>query len=206
MPTRSDRPNDSAVLELFAGAAENLRRGASLFHSELLRDDPGRWAELQRHMKELERDGDEFTHRIRDLVHARGEPASVRLLEPALAVDDAIDGLDGICTRLVLFRIGAVRPRFLELAGLAEAAARQLLGLVESLRLGAGAAEAVRRIRTLENRADSLFRDDLGDLFVHPEDPVLLIKWKEILERLERVIDRIDDSARLLGNLATGRS
>jgi hypothetical protein len=53
--------------------------------------------------------------------------------------------------------------------------------------------EAIRQIciyiRQLENKGDTIFRTAICKLFKE-EDPITIIKWKEILERIEMATDR----------------
>jgi hypothetical protein len=49
---------------------------------------------------------------------------------------------------------------------------------------------------------DRIFRDALGQLFDKTEDPVLVIKWKEIYEHLENASDKCEDVADVLETIA----
>ena len=53
--------------------------------------------------------------------------------------------------------------------------------------------------RILENDGDRLMNQALGTLFKE-KDAVLIIKWKEIFERMEKGIDRAED----VGNIIEG--
>jgi hypothetical protein len=54
-------------------------------------------------------------------------------------------------------------------------------------------------INKLENRLDRAFRDALGHLFDEmQENPILVIKWKEIYEHLENASDKCEDVANIL--------
>ena len=53
-------------------------------------------------------------------------------------------------------------------------------------------------INRLENRIDRDFRDALGTLFNEVNDPILIIKWKEIYEHLEDASDKCEDVANVI--------
>ncbi|MDO9028628.1 MAG: DUF47 family protein, partial [Candidatus Roizmanbacteria bacterium] len=53
-------------------------------------------------------------------------------------------------------------------------------------------------INRLENRIDRDFRDALGRLFDDFQDPIFIIKWKEIYEHLEDASDSCEDVANIL--------
>ena len=53
-------------------------------------------------------------------------------------------------------------------------------------------------INKLENQLDREFKDALVHLFDEIQDPILIIKWKEIYEHLENASDRCEDVANIL--------
>jgi uncharacterized protein Yka (UPF0111/DUF47 family) len=53
-------------------------------------------------------------------------------------------------------------------------------------------------INRIENRIDRIYRDALGKLVNGPNDPVLVIKWKDIYQLLEDASDRAEDIANIL--------
>jgi uncharacterized protein Yka (UPF0111/DUF47 family) len=56
-------------------------------------------------------------------------------------------------------------------------------------------------INRLENEADAIFRAAMQRLFKEQKDPILLIKWKEVLENLERATDECEDVANDFENI-----
>jgi uncharacterized protein len=54
--------------------------------------------------------------------------------------------------------------------------------------------ESCKRVHELENQADEILRRAVSRLFKEGE-VLLLIKWKEIFERLEKAVDRCEDIA-----------
>jgi uncharacterized protein Yka (UPF0111/DUF47 family) len=53
-------------------------------------------------------------------------------------------------------------------------------------------------INRLENRIDRKYRDALGKLVNDKNDPVHIIKWKDIYQLLEDASDRAEDIANIL--------
>ena len=63
--------------------------------------------------------------------------------------------------------------------------------------------EIGRALRTLEKRADQIYRSAISDLFANPQvDAKELLRQKEVLEDIERAIDHCDGVADVLANLA----
>jgi uncharacterized protein Yka (UPF0111/DUF47 family) len=61
---------------------------------------------------------------------------------------------------------------------------------------------SVIQINSLENRADDLLRDGLGELFAHPEDVLHIIKWRDIYGEMEEATDKAEDIADVLRGLS----
>ena len=61
-------------------------------------------------------------------------------------------------------------------------------------------------INRLENEADRIHKTALGLLFEEERDPIMIMKWKEILDVLERATDRCEDVANLLENVVVKHS
>ena len=61
-----------------------------------------------------------------------------------------------------------------------------------------GVLELAARINQLEREADRVHQDSIVSLFDQESDPIVVIKWKEILDFLEAATDRCEDVANLL--------
>ena len=55
--------------------------------------------------------------------------------------------------------------------------------------------ETVRLSIGLENEADQIHREAIGRLFAEEQNAIEVIKWKEILDLLERASDECEDVA-----------
>ena len=69
---------------------------------------------------------------------------------------------------------------------------------IQALDKRKGVAERAVEINRLENEADRIHESALRRLFDDEHDPVMIIKWKEILDFLEDATDRCEDVANLL--------
>jgi uncharacterized protein Yka (UPF0111/DUF47 family) len=56
-------------------------------------------------------------------------------------------------------------------------------------------------INRIENRVDRDYRDALGRLFDECNDPILIIKWKDIYQHLEDASDKCEDVANILESI-----
>lgn len=199
------KPRETVFFDLLEAAAQNAYEAAVLFERELRSDDPERWAELRRQMKEHERRGDEATHELVDKLNQFFVTPIDRedILALAHALDDVVDRLDAVCERLVLYRIGRILPTMMEIASVAVEGCHELQFLIRSLRDMNDVQNIrlrVKRVHVLENKGDTLFHTALAEIFRDPQDPILLIKWKEILENAEDATDRIELVAKLVSS------
>jgi uncharacterized protein len=53
-------------------------------------------------------------------------------------------------------------------------------------------------INRLENDGDRVVREAIASLFVGGIDPTLIIRWKDLFERLEQSIDSCETAANIL--------
>jgi uncharacterized protein len=53
-------------------------------------------------------------------------------------------------------------------------------------------------INRLENEADGIYRKAIAELFKHGNDPLLVMKWRDIFDSLESASDRCEDVANIV--------
>ncbi len=117
-----------------------------------------------------------------------------------------MDYITGIIDRMILYKAGEPNERVKEMVRV----------LTESLRLqqeAFGMLDKVERnkkeilnicteIFNLERKQDSLYRTGVASLFEnHEDDPISIIKWREVYEHIEMAQDYTQDVAELLSNI-----
>jgi predicted phosphate transport protein (TIGR00153 family) len=155
-------------------------------------------------IKDIEHRADDITHRAFARLHTQFitpfDRAEIhRLLS---RIDDVLDLADGAAAHLVLYDIEQVLPEARGLADILHAQAQKIEQAVHGLRtLQRGSQpilEACREINALENQADSLTRRTMATLFRRGNDPLTVMKWKEIIDLLESATNRGEDVADVL--------
>ncbi|MDR3684216.1 MAG: DUF47 family protein [Geothrix sp.] len=199
------KPREMVFFDLLESAAANVYQASQLFDLEIRTGDPVRFAELRRQMKDLEHIGDDLTREIMDrLNHTFVTPLDREdIMQLAHAIDDVVDKIHAICERLILYRIGHVMPAVTEMSSLIVEGSGELLHLIRFLRNMSNQKEIqdrIRRVHTLENKADSIYHAALAQIFEAPKDPIELIKWKELLEQIEDASDKIELVAKVIGS------
>ena len=199
------KPREMVFFDLLEEAVANSFQAAQLFDREIRTNNPERFAELRRQMKDLEHVGDDLTHQIIDrLNHTFVTPLEREdILTLAHAIDDVVDRIHAVCERILLYRIAHVMPAITEMSSLIVEGSGELIHLVKSLRNMSNHKEIrdrIRRVHALENKADSIYHAALAQLFEDPKDPIELIKWKELLEQMEHATDKVELVAKVVGS------
>ncbi|MEI2720646.1 MAG: DUF47 family protein [Gemmatimonadales bacterium] len=194
-------PRDERFFELFTTLAtktvEASRRLIELFTEQ----GDQRWAAVEL-IKALEHEADETTHAIVTRLDRSFITPFDRedIHELASRLDDVIDRIDSVARRSRIFRIDEVPEGALILSEVVHRAAVEVLRAVEALEKGPPATvlAACRDIKRLEEEGDALYHEWLGRLFEPGADPLMVIKWKELYDTLEKTLDSAEDAANVL--------
>jgi predicted phosphate transport protein (TIGR00153 family) len=155
-------------------------------------------------IKEIEHRADDITHRAFARLHTQFitpfDRAEIhRLLS---RIDDVVDLADAAAERIALYDIDQVMPEARELAAVLVAQAEKMAEVVRGLRTfrkdPANVLAGCREINSLENVADSLTRRTMAKLFKRGNDPLEVVKWKEIIDLIESATDRAEDVANVV--------
>jgi predicted phosphate transport protein (TIGR00153 family) len=155
-------------------------------------------------IKDVEHRADDITHRAFARLHTQFitpfDRAEIhRLLS---RIDDVLDLADAAAERIGLYDIDQVLPEARDLATVLVAQAEKMQEAVRGLRnmkKDPGAIlEACKEMNVLENQADSLTRRTMAKLFKRGNDPLTVMKWKEIIDLIESATDRAEDVANVI--------
>jgi predicted phosphate transport protein (TIGR00153 family) len=199
-------PKERVYFELFEEAGRNVLRTAELL-DRLLSDYPDN-KELAVEIKECEHEGDRITHDIIDrLNHTFVTPIDREdILALASALDDIVDYTEEVADYLGLYRIEAPMEQALQLAGVLRAAARQIAEAIPQLRGFRDLSRHTVEINRLENEGDQITRGAVASLFDTGIDPMVVIRWKDLYERLESAIDATERVANILEGIVIKNS
>jgi predicted phosphate transport protein (TIGR00153 family) len=120
------------------------------------------------------------------------------------ALDDIIDMLNTISNRLNVYRITDVKKNLVEFALVIESAAKAIDTAVKGLKDMKNydlVMASCMEISRLENISDSMRDTALAGLFENEKDPVVIIKWKELYEEAETVLDICADAAHVVESI-----
>ena len=92
------------------------------------------------------------------------------------------------------------------LAHVLHAAARQISEAMPRLRGFKDISHFTVEINRLENDGDRITREAIASLFDNGIDPMVVIRWKDIFERLEEAIDATEHVANILEGIVIKNS
>ena len=150
--------------------------------------------------EELEHKGDKQTHVIlQELNKSFITPIDREdIYMIANLMDDIIDLIESSANRFVMFNVKEATPHAKKMANLILESSKELIGLTEELKSAKKSNKLNKKvieINRIEDEGDTVFRIAITELFKGDVDTLDVIKWKEIYERLERVLNAFEDVA-----------
>ena len=199
-------PREREFFDLFEEAGGNVQRAASLLE-EMLRDYPDR-SDLARDILICEQEGDRITHDIIQRLNQTFVTPIDRedILALASALDDVIDFTEEVADYLGLYKIEAPMEQAQRLSHVLLQSTRQIADAIPRLRGFRDINHYVVEINRLENDGDRIVREAIASLFDGGIDPMVVIRWKDIFERLEEAIDATEHVANILEGIVIKNS
>jgi uncharacterized protein len=191
-------PKEREFFDLFEEAGANIVRSAELLERMLEQWPDG--AELARDVVVCEQEGDRITHDIIQRLNSTFVTPIDRedIYELASGLDDIVDFIEETSDFLSLYRIEASMDKATEMAQILHQSARAIAGAIPRLRTFKDIHHYTVEVNRLENDGDRVLREALASLFERGIDPMLVIRWKDIFERLEDGIDATERVANIL--------
>ncbi len=192
-------PRDRAYFELFEEAGHNAVLAADLLERLLVNFPDSR--ELAGEILECEHEGDRITHDIIDrLNHTFVTPIDREdILALASALDDIVDYTEEVADYLGLYRIEAPMDQAISLAHVLSLACQEIDKAIPLLRgFKPELSQHTVEVNRLENDGDRITREAVASLFDARIDPMVVIRWKDLFERLEAAIDSTEHVADIL--------
>ncbi|HWT01235.1 MAG TPA: DUF47 family protein [Pyrinomonadaceae bacterium] len=168
---------------------------------EMLEDkSAGDYAEHLKRIKAIERDCDDLTHSISMKLNKSFitpfDREDIYLLSGAL--DDIVDLIDDAARSMVMYDVRESTPHARHFADIIQRMAVQLHEVVSMLAKPHGITPRLVELHRLENEGDETYYNAIADLFRDASDPLNVIKWKDIYEKLEAAIDRCENVANII--------
>lgn len=178
---------------------------AAVYFKELVSKGPVDDRSLQK-MHDIEHQADDVAHTIIDQLNKTFITPFDREDIHALAkeLDDIVDMIYTISSRLKVYKLTKVNKNLIEFASVIEQSVRGVECAVKGLRetkLNHSVSASCVEINRLENLGDTMRDKMLAELFETEKDPIAVIKWKEIYQEAETVLDICEDVAHVVGSI-----
>ena len=199
-------PRDEHFFDMFSRLAERITKAATLLHE--LFSDPSRIAHFESAIKDVEHEADVLVYEV----NARIDTSFVTPLDRedihrlANRLDNVVDLIDGTARRATMFHITETREDALRLTTVLVKMAHKIEISVREMKKPKVVAENGREIKLLEEEGDALYHQAVGALFAGSPNPLDVIKWKELFDKLEEAMDECDDVSNVLESISLKNS
>ena len=167
---------------------------------DMLNDKQPNFAEYSQRIKRLEHACDELTHTISTKLNKSFitpfDREDIYLMSSAL--DDIVDLIDDAARAIIIFDVREIKPYAQDFAVVLEKMTEQLREVVAMLQKPKNLTQRLVEIHRLENDGDDIYHNAIAELFHDERDPLTVIKWKEIYEKLEAAVDRCENVANII--------
>lgn len=199
-------PREREFYDLFEEAGANIVKAAGMLET-MIEGWPER-AELAKEILLAEQEGDRITHDIIHKLNATFVTPIDRedIIQLASGLDDILDFTEEVSDFLGLYRVEAPMDQAIEMAKVLHQSCRLVAEALPRLRNLQDISHFVVEIHRLENDGDRLERAALASLFERAIDPMVVIRWKDIFERLENAVDATEKVANTLTGIVLKNS
>jgi uncharacterized protein len=199
------RANDKTIIDMLENQGANLVTATSSLVELLTYFDD--LTERKSKIKDLEHEGDKITHDIFAITSQTFVTPLDRedISRLTTAIDQIVNYVDESADKLIMFKIREPTPYMIELAKVLLSASQEIYLLMKRLRKFKNANDLVghcRTIRKYEHEGDTIYRNAIAKLFETNTNAVEIIKLKDVYENLEASIDRCQDTADIVEDIA----
>lgn len=188
-------PKDKVFFKSLYAAADNAleaSRELQRFLKDYDRLSPEQRVERAKRIHLLEDKGDLMTHSLVQKLHSTFMTPFDRedIHELAVLLDDFVDLIDSLATKLSYYDLDSVSEAMKLQSRLA---LEQITEIDKALRKLEGmhpVSKEKQRVLALEDEADDVHRKAMSELFRSSKNGVRVLKFKELLDRLEALTDK----------------
>jgi predicted phosphate transport protein (TIGR00153 family) len=167
---------------------------------EMLNDQKGDYPAYLKRIKDIEHECDDLTHSISMKLNKSFitpfDREDIYLLSSAL--DDVVDLIDDAARAMVMYDIHESTAHARHFADVIQRMAVQLHEVVSMLAKPNGINPRLVELHRLENEGDEVYHTAIAELFHNATDPMNVIRWKDIYEKLEAAVDRCENVANII--------
>ena len=192
-------PKEEQYFALFSQMTQYITDAARAL-AEMLNDRHGDPNEHLKRIKAIEHECDDLTHSISTRLNKSFitpfDREDIYMLSSAL--DDVVDLIDDAARAMVMYNVGQSTAYARQFAEVIQRMAVELNDIISMLEKPSGITPRLVELHRLENVGDEIYHRAIAELFHDATDPLEVIKWKDIYEKLEAAVDRCENVANII--------
>ena len=191
-------PREGKFFDLFVDDSLNVLAAARLLEQFFRNyDDRER---LASQLRDAEHAGDQISHDIGHKLESTFVTPFDREDIHALIsrLDDILDFIEEVADTCILYGINQPSPVAVSQAEIIVRQCDELTAALSKLRKFKGLEQHWIEIHRLENEGDRIVRQAVAKLFKNGQDPIEIIKWKDVYDLGEKAIDACEDAANVI--------
>lgn len=199
-------PRDDKFFLLLEESTGNLLEAAGELQRVVVEKNVAQRSKRVESIKDFEHRGDDITHKIFSELNATYvtpiDREDIHLI--ASALDDVLDHLDGSARRFTLYKLKTIPQGMVELARILQKAIVEIdrgVRLLRNMHDTGALQQVLKNVNEFENEADRVFEQSIAQLFERENNPIQVIKLKEIYVGMETATDKCEDVANVLESI-----
>jgi uncharacterized protein len=191
-------PREEKFFDLFLDDSRNVLAAARLLE-QFFRNYEDR-ERLASQLRDAEHAGDQISHDIGHKLESTFVTPFDREDIHALIsrLDDILDFIEEVADTCILYGINQPSPVAVSQAEIIVRQCDELTAALSKLRKFKGLEQHWIEIHRLENEGDRIVRQAVAKLFKDEQDPIEVIKWKDLYDLGEKAIDACEDAANVI--------
>ena len=195
-------PRDEKFFTMLQGSANEIKIASSKFVDLM-----ANYVNVEEKVAEIkvcEERGDQQIHNIMAALHRTFvtpmDHEDIATLAERL--DDVLDAIEEVSRTLVEYKISEPTNYAIEMAKIIAQCGEQIESAIGLLHFRGSRLKEILpftvELNSLENQGDQVTSRAIGELFGNGDDPITILKWRDIYHYLEQATDRAEDVANVL--------
>jgi predicted phosphate transport protein (TIGR00153 family) len=200
--------NDKEIIKLLDKQSTNLVNATTTLVKIISESKEGNINENKiSQIKDLEHEGDNLTHNLFTILFQTFVTPLDREDIAGLAseIDEVLDYTDGIADRFLLFNIKRPTEYMVSLSKILLYSTQEIHFVVNTLDKMKNPSKLLTHctnIKKYEEQADAIYRKAIAELFETNDNAIEIIKLKEVYENFESALDKCQDVADIIEDIA----
>ena len=192
-------PREEEYFTLFKQVTEKIQEATTALVA-MLNSESGSFETHAKRIKDAEHACDEITHKITTKLNKSFITPFDRedIYTLVVALDDVCDYIDAGARAILMYGITDVTEYSKQFAKVIQSQAMEMHSAISMIGKPDGMNQHIVEIHRLENEADDIYFRAIGALFQQSNDPITVIKLKELYEILENATDRCESVANII--------